>query len=94
MHDHDVGFTAAVWKAHWGILGMRTLFNSANYPQTDSKTKQQKCTSEQVIHTLAYKGENWVQFLTLVELAINSHWWSQLVYHHACCVRVKVTHAG
>ena len=35
IHDRDVCFTASFWRALWAMLGMRTLFSSAYYPQTD-----------------------------------------------------------
>ena len=72
MHDRDVPFTAAFWKALWGMLGMQKLFSSAYHPQTDGQTEWQNRTTEQVIQALAYEGKNWVQSLTLAELAINN----------------------
>ena len=72
MHDRDVHFTTAFWKALQGMLRMQTLFSSAYHPQTDGQTEQQNCTIEQVIQALAYEGKNWVSCLTLVKLAINS----------------------
>ena len=46
IHDHDVSFTAAFWKALWGMLSMQTLFSSADHPQTDGHTERQNCTVE------------------------------------------------
>ena len=39
IHDHDVCFTVAFWKALWSLLGTRTVFSSAYHPQTDSQTE-------------------------------------------------------
>ena len=40
IHDRNVGFTAAFWKALWSLLGTRTVFSSAYHPQTDGQTEQ------------------------------------------------------
>ena len=40
IHDHDVRFTAAFWKALWSLLGTRTVFSSAYHPQTDGQTER------------------------------------------------------
>ena len=40
IHDCDVRFTAAFWKALWSLLGMRTVFSSAYHPQTDGQTER------------------------------------------------------
>ena len=39
IHDRDLRFTAAFWKALWSMLGTKTLFSSADYPQTDGQTE-------------------------------------------------------
>ena len=39
IHDHDVRFTVAFWKAPWCLLGKRTVFSSAYHPQTDGQTE-------------------------------------------------------
>ena len=51
---------------------MRTVFSSTYHPQTDGQTERYNRTIEQIVRALAYKGKNWVQALTLVELAMNS----------------------
>ena len=72
IHDRDVRFTAAFWKALWSMLGMKTLFSSAYHPQTDGQTERQNRMIEQLVRALAYKGYNWAECLMLVELALNN----------------------
>ena len=40
IHDRDVHFTAAFWKALWSLLGTRNVFSSAYHPQTDGQTER------------------------------------------------------
>ena len=72
IHDRDVRFTAAFWKALWSMLGTKTLFSSAYHLQTDGQTERQNHTIEQLVRALAYEGYNWVECWTLVELAWNN----------------------
>ena len=37
IHDKDVRFTVAFWKALWSMLETKILFSSAYYPQTDGQ---------------------------------------------------------
>ena len=54
------------------MLGTKTLFSSAYHPQTDGQMERQNRTIEQLVRALVYKGYNWVECLTLVELALNN----------------------
>ena len=40
IHDRDVRFTVAFWKALRSFLGTRTVFSSAYHPQTDGQTER------------------------------------------------------
>ena len=40
IHDCNVHFMAAFWKALWSLLGTQTVFRSAYHPQTDGQTER------------------------------------------------------
>ena len=40
IHNRDVNFTAAFWKALWSLLGTQTVFSSAYHPQIDGQTER------------------------------------------------------
>ena len=58
VHDRDIKFTMAFWKALCSMLGTKTLFSSAYHPQTDGQMERQNQTIEQLVRVLAYKGYN------------------------------------
>ena len=72
IHDRDVRFTTAFWKALWLVLGTKTLFRSIYYLQTDGQTDRQNYMIEQLVRARIYKGYNLAECLMLVELALNN----------------------
>ena len=54
IHDRDMRFTAAFWKALWSMMGMKMLFSSVYHPQMDGQTEHQSHTFEQLVRALAY----------------------------------------
>ena len=40
IHNRDMRFTVAFWKALWLMLGMEILFSSTYHPQTDGKIER------------------------------------------------------
>ena len=40
IHDRDVRFTTAFWKALWSMLGLKTLVKSTYHPQTDGQMER------------------------------------------------------
>ena len=54
------------------MLGMKTLFSNAYHPQTNEQMECQNHMIEQLLRALVYEDYNWVECLTLVELALNS----------------------
>ena len=73
--DKGTQFTENFWKELWGLFGTGLRFSTAFHPQTQGIVERMNVVIGQMLRcTLASMNErkNWVETLSIVELAINS----------------------
>jgi hypothetical protein len=72
MPHLDTKFLNYFWKTLWGKLGMRLLFSTMCYPQTDGKTNVVNCTLSTLLRVVLNKNlKLWKESLPHVEFAYN-----------------------
>ena len=72
LHDRQVRFTVAFWKALFFMMGTNLLFSSLYHPQTNGQMECQNYTIEQLVRVLVYEDYNWVECLIVIEFALNN----------------------
>ena len=74
ISDRDARFTSRFWQSLMGLLRIDLGMSTAFHPQTDGQTERMNRTIEQVLRIYVdYKQDNWVDYLSLVEFALNNH---------------------
>ena len=79
ISDHDTKFTSKFWTSLFEALGTQLNFSTAYHPQMDGQTERVNQVVEDILR--AYCGREprkWVQYLPLVEYAINSSYHSSI----------------
>ena len=73
VSDRDVRFTARFWRSWWAGRGVELAFSTAYHPQTDGQTERENRTVKEIMRTVVdERGEEWDEYLPMVEMALNS----------------------
>ena len=54
VHDRDLRFTSAFWRALMARLGTKCTFSTSHYPQTDGQTERMQRTLQQVLRGMVH----------------------------------------
>lgn len=73
VSDRDTRFTSHFWEELWRLFGTRLAMSTSRHPQTDGQTERVNRVLEEILRSFVQNvGEDWDQYLTAAEIAINS----------------------
>lgn len=73
ISDRDARFTSMFWQSLFKKLGVENRQSTAFHQQTDGQTERtNRVINEMLRHWVNHRGNDWDQYLTIVEFAINN----------------------
>jgi len=72
ISDQDTKFLSHFWRTLWGRVGLKLLFSTTCYPQTDGQTEVVNKTLSSLLRAMIKKNiKSWEECLPHVEFAYN-----------------------